>query len=103
MSGTYVALVVAFVASGIVEALLSQRLYRAVRARDPDRYEAENAWAERVQEAPSSLIRETVTATRSRLGVLVHRSPYPEVERLRRITLVAVATSVVIFALIVIN
>jgi hypothetical protein len=91
---------VAFLVAGVLEVALQQRLYRAARARDPQRYEPEYEWAERVRARPSSLFRETFRASRMGWSVLLRRSPHPEVENLRRVTLVVVIVTWALFAMV---
>jgi len=91
------AVIVAFIGFVLLQTWLGARLYDALRAREPDRYEPPYDWAERVQGRPSSLFGEVVRTTRFRLGTIGHRSPYPEVERLRRLTLVALALTLTAF------
>jgi hypothetical protein len=98
------ALGLVFVLLALVEAYLSAAAYRAARAREPERYEAENEWVARVQRTPSRLVVEGVGATRVRLHLLLRRSRYPEVERLRLFTLAVFALAIFdIAALIVVR
>jgi hypothetical protein len=79
-----------FVVLLAVQTMLFLRFYRAARIRDPERFEPEFAWAERVEQTPTRLFSEGVKLVQSRLRLLVRSSPYPEVERLRRLTIGAI-------------
>src|SRR4051794_14767592 len=98
-----VGLLVAFVAISTISVWLQQRLYRAVQGREPQQYEPDSAWVERAQEQPSSVIRETIGATRAHLAVLVRPSPDPEVELLRWITIIAEGLSIASFVLVLLT
>ena len=90
MSASF-ALGLIFVVLALVEAYLSTAVYRAARAREPERYEPENEWVARVQRTPSRLVVEGVGATRVRLRLLLRRSVFPDVETLRLVSLAVFA------------
>ena len=78
---------IVFLACGLLATLAQSRFYQALWSREPGAASPPSAAIERLAEQPSRFIPAFLDATRARLSALIHRSPYPEVERKRRLAL----------------
>jgi hypothetical protein len=93
---------VVFIAAGLVMAWTQGAFFRALARRDATAFRSDD---EVMQEFanPSRILSVMVDASTGRLGALSRSSPYPEVERLRRLTLLAVAAVIAELVLVAVG
>jgi hypothetical protein len=79
-----------FAAFGVLAAVCEQRMFVALRRHEPGAAAPDDAVLDALGEKPSAFVPIMARATGARLAVLIHRSPYPDVESRRRIAVAAV-------------
>jgi hypothetical protein len=84
---------VLFVIAAVVSALAQGTFLRALARRDPSAFVTDDD-VMRQMDQPIRFVALAVDTTASRLSAVAHVSPYPEVERLRRFALLAIAVAV---------